>query len=210
MAKGRIKRRLSAILCADVVGYSRLMGEDEASTLHALKTCESEIIEPTVKEYNGRIFKRLGDGFLVEFSSAVDSVECALAWQKAIQHKNYPLQFRIGINLGDVIPEGEDMYGDSVNIAARIESLAEPGDICISRNIYEQIRKKVDLGYEYLGEQRVKNISEPIRVYKLLVNPDDVGKLIGEERSSANRLRWGLSGAITLIVVMALLLGFGT
>jgi adenylate cyclase len=207
MAGARIKRRLSAILCADVVGYSRLMSEDEATTLHTLKRCIAEIIEPTVQEYNGRIFKRLGDGFLVEFSSAVDSVECAIAWQKEIQDKQYPLMFRIGINLGDVIPEGEDMYGDGVNIAARIEGLANPGDICISRNIYEQISKKIDLGYEYLGEQRVKNISEPIGVYKLLVSPEDVGKLLGDEKSNANMLRWGAAGAIILIIVSAGLFG---
>jgi adenylate cyclase len=126
MAKERVKRKLSAILCADVVGYSRLMGEDEAATLSALNSCDEEIIEPTVKEHSGRIFKRLGDGFLVEFSSAVDSVECALAWQKQIEDKNHPLKFRIGINLGDVIAQDDDVYGDGVNIAARIEKLADP------------------------------------------------------------------------------------
>ena len=112
MAKERVKRKLSAILCADVVGYSRLMGEDETATLNELNTCDTEIIEPTVNEHNGRIFKRLGDGFLVEFSSAVDSVECALAWQKHIEEKKFPLQFRIGINLGDVIVQDDDVYGD--------------------------------------------------------------------------------------------------
>ncbi|MEJ2135046.1 MAG: adenylate/guanylate cyclase domain-containing protein, partial [Desulfofustis sp.] len=136
MAKERVKRKLSAILCADVVGYSRLMGEDEAATLSALNSCDEEIIEPTVKEHNGRIFKRLGDGFLVEFSSAVDSVECALSWQKLIGDKNHPLKFRIGINLGDVIAQDDDVYGDGVNIAARIEKLADPGGICISQ-IYD-------------------------------------------------------------------------
>ena len=119
MAEARVKRKLSAILCADVVGYSRMMGEDEAATLDALNTCDTEIIEPTVKGHNGRVFKRLGDGFLVEFSSAVDSVECAIAWQKKIEEKNFPLQFRIGINLGDVIAKDDDVYGDGVNIAAR-------------------------------------------------------------------------------------------
>ena len=119
MAKEPVKRKLSAILCADVVGSSRLIGEDEAATLNALSTCDAEIIEPTVKEHNGRIFKRLGDGFLVEFSSAVDSVECAIAWQKKIEEKNFPLQFRIGINLGDVIAKDDDVYGDGVNIAGR-------------------------------------------------------------------------------------------
>ena len=142
MTKERVKRKLSAILCADVVGYSRLMGEDETATLHALNTCEAEIIEPTVEEHNGRIFKRMGDGFLIEFSSAVDSVDCALAWQKQIEDRAHPLKFRIGINLGDVIEQGDDMYGDGINIAARVEKLADPGSICISRNIFNQIKKR--------------------------------------------------------------------
>jgi adenylate cyclase len=206
MARERIKRKLSAILCADVVGYSRLMGEDEAATLQALKKCETEIIDPIVKEHNGRIFKRMGDGFLVEFSSAVDSIDCAIAWQKEIQDKNYPLKFRIGINLGDVIAEGEDMYGDGVNIAARIEGLADPGSICISRNIYDQIRKKVHLGFEYLGDQQVKNISEPVRVYKLLTDPEDVGKLIGEEKSKTTKSSWFALGFLVLIIATAGLL----
>ena len=203
MAKERVKRKLSAILCADVVGYSRLMGEDEAATLNALNTCDAEIIEPTVKEHNGRIFKRLGDGFLVEFSSAVDSVECALAWQKQIENKNHPLQFRIGINLGDVIEQDEDMYGDGVNIAARIEKLADPGGICISRNIYDHIKKKVNLGYEFLGEKQVKNISEPVGVYKLLTKSEDAGKLIGEKSPIIFKRPWFALGGLALIVLIA-------
>jgi len=203
MADKRFKRKLSAILCADVVGYSRLMGKDEMETLQALKTCESEVIEPTVKKHNGRIFKRMGDGFLVEFSSAVDCVECALAWQNLIQNKKQPLKFRIGINLGDVISEGDDMYGDGVNIAARIESLADPGCVCISRGIYEQVKNKLDLGFEYLGEQQVKNISDPVIVYKLLSDPKDAGKLVGEERTKANKWLWVSLGVLvfTLFVV---------
>ena len=206
MAKERVKRKLSAILCADVVGYSLLMGEDEAATHQALKKCDADVIDPIVKEHNGRIFKRMGDGFLVEFSSAVDSVDCAIAWQKEIQDKNYPLKFRIGINLGDVISEGEDMYGDGVNIAARIESLADPGSICISRNIYDQIRKKVYLGFEYLGEQQVKNISEPIRVYKLLTDPEDAGKVIGVAKSKITKSSWFAYGFLVIIIATAGLL----
>lgn len=203
MAKERVKRKLSAILCADIVGYSRLMDENEASTLQVLKKCEAEIIEPVVKEHDGRIFKRLGDGFLVEFSSAVDSVECAIAWQKEIQENNFPLKFRIGINLSDVIPEGEDMYGDGINIAARIESLADPGCICVSRNIYDQIKKKVDLGFEYLGEQKAKNISEPVRVYKLLIKPEDAGKVIGEKRTQAFKRGWLAIAGIAVLMLIA-------
>jgi len=203
MAKERVKRKLSAILCADVVGYSRLMGEDEAATLNALNTCDAEIIEPTVKEHNGRIFKRLGDGFLVEFSSAVDSVECALAWQKQIEDNNHPLKFRIGINLGDVIAQDDDVYGDGVNIAARVEKLADPGGICISRNIYDHIKKKVNLGYEFLGEKQVKNISEPVGVYKLLTKSEDAGKLIGEKSPIIFKRPWFALGGLALIVLIA-------
>ena len=168
MAQERVKRKLSAILCADVVGYSRLMGADETATLRALKFCVTEIIEPTVKEHNGRIFKRMGDGFLVEFSSAVDSVECALDWQNKINSGTTPLRFRIGINLGEVIPEEDDIYGDGVNIAARIEALAAPGGICVSRSIHDQVKNKVSNQFEYLGEKKAKNISDPLYLYKVL------------------------------------------
>lgn len=172
MASERVKRRLSAILCADVVGYSSLMGEDETTTLLALKKCDAEVIEPIVKEHNGRIFKRMGDGFLIEFSSAVDSLDCALAWQYSLAERKYPLKFRIGINLGDVIPEDNDIYGHGVNIAARLEGLADPGGICISRSIYDQVNNKFDLKFEYLGEKAAKNISQPLKVYRVL---DQIG-----------------------------------
>ena len=201
MAEARVKRKLSAILSGDVVGYSRMMSEDEAATLNALNTCDAEIIEPTVKEHNGRIFKRLGDGFLVEFSSAVDSVECAIAWQKQIEEKNFPLQFRIGINLGDVIAKDDDVYGDGVNIAARVEKLSDPGGICITQDIFNQIKKKLDIGFEYLGEQQVKNISEPIRVYKLLVKPEDAGKVIGEKKTLFVKRPWLIFAGLAFIVL---------
>ena len=213
MAKERVKRKLSAILCADVVGYSHMMGEDETATLNALNTCDSEIIEPTVREHNGRIFKRLGDGFLVEFSSAVDSVECALAWQKQIHDNKYPLQFRIGINLGDVIEQDDDMYGDGVNIAARIEKLADPGGICISRSIFDQIIKKVNLGFKYLGEQQVKNISKPVGVYNLLTKPEDAGKVIGEDKqvvgrqSRLQRRNYAIAAGILAFIMLAFFVG---
>ncbi len=209
MAKEKVKRKLSAILCADVVGYSRMMGEDETATLHALKSCIAEIIEPIVEEHNGRIFKKMGDGFFIEFSSAVDCVECAVDWQNKIKYQDQPLQFRIGINLGDVITEDDDMYGDGVNIAARIEKLADPGGICISRGIYEQIKRKINLGFEYLGENEVKNISEPVRIYKLLTDPKDAGKIIGEDVQSLSnkRRRKGLAASmVALAAIMALVL----
>ena len=208
MAKERVKRKLSAILCADVVGYSQLMGEDESATLQTLEYCISEIIEPIVKEHDGRIFKQMGDGFFVEFSSAVDGVECALDWQKKIQDKEQPLQFRIGINLGDVIAKDDDMYGDGVNIAARIEKLADPGGICISQSIYEQVKRKINLGYEYLGEQEVKNISEPIKVYKLLTNPEDAGKVIHDKKTSIIKRRWlAVGGVAVFVLVVAAITG---
>lgn len=202
MAKERVKRKLSAILCADVVEYSRMMGEDEAATLNALKTCTAEVIEPVVREHNGRIFKQMGDGFFVEFSSAVDSVECAMDWQKKIQDIGHSLQFRIGINLGDIIEHDEDMYGDGVNIASRIEKLADPGSVCISRSIFDQIIKKVDLGFEYLGEQQVKNISKPIGVYKLLTNPEYAGKVIGEKKALAIKKFSGVFVSLALIILI--------
>ena len=206
MAGERVKRKLSAILCADVVGYSRLMGVDETATLHNLKQCEAEVIEPVVKEHNGRIFKRMGDGFLIEFSSAVDSVDCAIAWQKEIQDRDYSLKFRMGINLGDIIADGDDMYGDGVNIAARVEKLADPGGICISHEIFSQTKKKISLGFEYLGEQKVKNISEPIRVYKLLTKPEDAGKVIGEKKTIGIKRRWLAVGTVALIALLAVVI----
>ena len=172
MTGRKIKRKLSAILCADVVGYSRLMGEDEGTTLHALKKCETQVIEPTVREHHGRIFKRMGDGFLVEFSSAVDSVECALDWQLRVDEAETNLRFRIGINLGEVIPEDDDIYGDGVNIAARVEALAAPGGVCISRSIYDQVKNKISHQFEYLGEKRAKNIPEPLSIYKVLTESE--------------------------------------
>ena len=173
MTKERVRRKLSAILSADVVGYSSLMGKDEAATLRHLKSCETDIIEPSVQDHNGRIVKRMGDGFLVEFSSALDCLECAVSWQNSIEQKNYPLKFRLGINLGDVIPEANDIYGDGVNIAARIEALAEPGGICISRSVYDQVKNKIELDFDYLGEKKAKNIKDPLHVYKVVTRSED-------------------------------------
>lgn len=162
-----MERRLVAILAADVVGYSHSMGNDEIGTLAALKTCEAEVIEPTVKRHHGRIFKRMGDGYLVEFSSVVDSVECALEWQNLAGNMRQPLTFRIGINLGDVLFEEGDVYGDGVNIAARLESIAKPGGVSISGTAYDQVKRKLPLDFKFTGEQEVKNIPDPIRVYQV-------------------------------------------
>jgi adenylate cyclase len=162
-----MERRLAAILTADVVGYSRLMSKDEAGTLSTLKSHEAQIVEPTVAKHRGRIVKRMGDGYLAEFASVVDAVECALAWQGQLSAKGeQPLRFRIGVHLGDVIVEGEDIYGDGVNIAARLEALAEPGCIALSDDAFRQVRDRIKAEFHDLGEHEVKNIPRPLRVWE--------------------------------------------
>jgi adenylate cyclase len=173
----RAKRKLTAILSADVKGYSRLMGEDEVSTVKTLKGYR-EIISSLVQQYRGRVIDSPGDNILAEFSSIVDAVECAVEIQKELKAKNEALpenrrmEFRIGINLGDVIEEGERIYGDGVNTAARIEGLAVPGGVCISGTAYDQVENKLAVEFEYLGEQTVKNIRKPVRVYRVLIRPN--------------------------------------
>ena len=173
MAEARVERRLAAILVADVAGYSRLMGLDEEGTLASLKTHRQELIEPKIAECRGRIVKTTGDGVLVEFASVVDAVRCAIDIQRAatVRNADVPgnrrLQLRIGINVGDIIIDEGDIYGDGVNIAARIEALAEPGGICLSGGVYEHVRAKLAAEFVDLGEQNVKNIAQPVRVYKV-------------------------------------------
>jgi TolB-like protein len=173
MAEERAQRRLAAILAADVVGYSRLMQLDEAGTLTALKERLRKVLQPAVTGHRGRIIKVMGDGVLVEFASAVDAVECAIGLQEAMETANAGLPedrrivLRIGINLGDVIVEGSDLYGDGVNIAARLEALADPGSVFVSRTVFNHVRGKVKLGFDDLGDQQLKNIAEPVRVYRL-------------------------------------------
>jgi len=158
-------RRLSAILAADVVNYSKLMSDDEARTLAALKNHRNSIFDPSVSKFKGRIFKLMGDGALVEFPSVVDAVECALSIQKAIaESSNRYIMLRIGVNLGDVIVEGEDIYGNGVNVAVRLQQMAEPGGICISGTVFEQVDGKVDYKFADLGTHNIKNISKPVRV----------------------------------------------
>ena len=169
--KQPVERRLAAILAADVAGYSRLMGADEEGTLERLKAHRRELVDPKIKEHHGRIVKTTGDGMLVEFASVVDAVRCAVEVQRAMIDRNAEIPedkritFRIGINLGDVIIDGDDIYGDGVNIAARLEALAEPGGICISRVVRDQIRDKLPYPFEDMGEQSVKNIARPVRIY---------------------------------------------
>jgi len=169
----RVERRLAAIFAGDVAGYSRLMGQDETGTLARLRALRRELIDPEIAEHKGRIVKTTGDGLLVEFASVVDAVTCALATQRGISERNtgipadQRIEFRIGINLGDVIVEEGDIYGDGVNIAARLEALAEPGGICVSRVVHDQVRDKLDVAFEDLGEQQVKNIARPVHVWRL-------------------------------------------
>jgi TolB-like protein len=169
-------RRLAAILAADVVGYSRMMQADEAGTLAALKSRRADVLQPLVSRHHGRIVKLMGDGVLVEFGSAVAAVECAVELQQAMETANADLSgdrrivLRIGINLGDVIIEGSDLYGDGVNIAARLEPLAEPGGICVSAKVHGEVAKKLRLAFDYMGEKCLKNMDEPIAVYRLLAN----------------------------------------
>jgi len=168
-----LERRLAAILAADVAGYTTLMGADEAGTHRRLTDLRREFLEPLIADHHGRLVKLMGDGLLVEFGSVVDAVACAIAWQndvadRKVAAEEVTFQFRIGINLGDVIVEGDDIHGDGVNIAARLESMAEPGGICLSGDAYRQARGKVEAGFEDLGDQDLKNVTEPVRVYRIV------------------------------------------
>src|SRR5712671_4437647 len=166
-------RRLAAILAADVAGYSRLMGADEEGTLAALKELRRDLADLKIKEHRGRIVKTTGDGLLVEFASVVDAVRCAVMVQQAMPERDTGLaadnriELRIGINLGDVIVEGDDLYGDGVNIAARIEALADAGGVFVSNTVHDQVRDRLPFVFEDLGEQQVKNITRPVRVYRV-------------------------------------------
>ncbi len=167
-----MERRLAAILAADVVGYSRLMGEDEVGTLERLKTLRRKLVKPKIAERGGRIVKLMGDGLLAEFPSVVEAVQCAIDIQQEVTEREPDISddrriwLRIGINLGDIIVEGSDIYGDGVNVAARLEALAEPGGICVSGTVFDSVKGKVGVDFSDLGEQQVKNIKEPIRAYQ--------------------------------------------
>ena len=186
MTDERANRKMSAILSADVKGYSRLMSVDEEGTVKALNECR-EIITRCVDDHRGRIVDSPGDNVLAEFVSTVEAVKCAVKIQEALKVRNADLpesrkmEFRIGANLGDVIEEDDRIYGDGVNIAARLEGLAEAGGICISGTAFDQVKGKLSLGYQFAGKQTVKNIPDPIRAYKVLMGPEYAGKVIGEK-----------------------------
>ncbi len=175
-----MQRRLAAILAADVVGYSRLMGDDETGTLDALKSLRKDLVAPEIAKRNGRVVKLMGDGLLAEFGSVVEAVECAAAIQTGMLDRNEGIPperqivLRIGINLGDVIVEGSDIYGDGVNVAARLEGLAEPGGICISDTVHQNVKAKLDLAFDDLGVQQVKNIAEPIHVHRIVQDVSEI------------------------------------
>lgn len=185
MTGGRIERRLAAILAADIAGYSRLMGADELGTLEALKTHRREVIDPAIASHKGRIVKTTGDGMLVEFASAVDAVTCAMAVQEKMAQRNDratpAIFFRIGINIGDIIIDGDDIFGDGVNVAARVENECEPGGVCLSGSAFEQVRGKVGFAFDDLGEKTLKNIDRPVRLYAVRVEgmPDKTASVSG-------------------------------
>lgn len=170
-------RRLAAILAADVAGYSRLMGADEEGTHERLKAHLAELIYPKIEEHRGRVVKNTGDGFLAEFASVVDAVRCAVEMQQGMAERNEGIaaperiEFRIGVNLGDVIAENDDIFGEGVNITARLETLSEPGGMCVSRVVRDQVRDRLDYAFEDMGEQHVKNIARPVRVYAVHPEP---------------------------------------
>ena len=174
-------RRLTAILAADVAGYSRLMGADEEGTHERLRAHLAELVHPKIEEHRGRVVKNTGDGLLAEFASVVDAVRCAVEMQRGMGERNAPvpadrrIEFRVGINLGDVIAEKHDIFGDGVNIAARLEALAEPGGICVSRVVRDQVRDRLGFAFADLGAQSVKNIARPVRVYA--VDPGGIAGL---------------------------------
>jgi class 3 adenylate cyclase len=178
MAQKDLKRKLAAILSADVTEYSRLMRDDETATIRTLTTYR-KVMTALIKQHHGRVVDAVGDNLLAEFASVVDAVQGAVAIQKEITSRNVQMPesrrmlFRIGINLGDLVVEGDRIYGDGVNIAARLEALADPGGICISRTAFDQIEDKLPLGYEYLGEKTVKNIVKPVRAYRVLLEPEE-------------------------------------
>ena len=204
-----MERRLAAILVADVVGYSRLMGQDEEGTLEALQVFRDELFDPKIDEHNGRIVKLMGDGTLVEFPSVVDAVRCAVDIQKGVAFRNAALaeerhiELRIGINLGDVIVEGDDLYGDGVNVAARLEGLAEHGGICVSSAVRNQIGSKLPYFFEDLGEKAVKNIEQPVHVFNVHLDAVHDRKTKTRRRAATGKRKPALIAAFTVVILVA-------
>jgi TolB-like protein/class 3 adenylate cyclase len=202
-----VERRLAAILAADVVGYSRLMGEDEAGTMARLEGLKAEILIPLIAQHHGRVVKLMGDGFLIEFASVVDALTCALAWQEAVEARadqvseDRALRFRIGVNLGDVMVKADDLYGEGVNVAARLEGLAEPGSVLVSRTVFDHTKGKVAAAFEDLGEQELKNIAEPVRVFRVSM-ASEVAKT-PSVATATSRSRLSVVAATVVLLVVA-------
>src|SRR5512139_3904067 len=207
MTTQEVKRKLIAILSADVKGYSRLMGEDEKGTVRTLNAYK-EVITGLIQHHHGRVVDAPGDNVLAEFVSVVDAVECAVEIQKELKTRNAEvpenrrMEFRIGVNIGDVVEDGEQILGDGVNIAARLESLSEAGGICISGTVFDQVKNKLNLGYKYLGEQTVKNILEPVRVYKVLMEPEAAGKVIVQKKGKPRQWQMATMGLVIGVIVV--------
>src|SRR6266478_4283935 len=207
-------RRLAAILAADVAGYSRLMGTDEEGTHERLQAHFRQFVDPKIGEHRGHIVKNTGDGLLAEFASVVDAMRCAAEVQRGMIDRepmvadDRRIRFRIGVNLGDVIAEGGDIFGDGVNVAARLEALAEPGGICVSRMVRDQIRDKLSYPFEDGGEQSVKNIARPVRVYAL--RPEAIADLPASNMPIAVPHRWSSIRPVIVAAIAAAVLIIGT
>src|SRR5262245_54282639 len=209
-----MQRKLAAILAADVVGYSKLMEQDESGTFTRLRARRKDLFEPCIAKHNGHIFKLMGDGLLAEFESAVEAVECAVALQRAMADRNktvplnHQIECRVAVNLGDVIIEKEaggeiDMHGDGVIIANRLQALAEPGDVVISGVVYDQLKRKIEAGFQFLGEHHVKNVAEPIRVYRVLTDAPAGSTIPSMRKPLRPRQLWPLALATLLIALVA-------
>jgi adenylate cyclase len=207
-----VQRRLAAILAADMVGYSRLVKADETGTLAQLKALRKELIDPKIAEHQGRIVKTTGDGMLIEFASVVDALQCAVEVQSSMAKRNADVPedrriiFRNGINIGDIVIDGDDILGDGVNVAARLEGLAEPGGICVSRTVFDHVKDKVDLSFEDLGQKELKNIADPVQVYRVILEPDAAGQVSGE--APARRQLWQQPVLAVLGVLLLMIGGF--
>ncbi len=212
MTTQEIKRKLAAILSTDVKGYSRLMGEDEKETVHTLNAYK-EVMTGLIQRHHGRVVDAPGDNLLAEFASIVDAVECSVEIQKELKTRNAELAenrrmvFRMGVNLGDVVEDGEKIFGDGVNIAARLEGLSQAGGVCISGSAYDFIGKKLPLGYEYLGEHTVKNIERPVRVYRVLMEPEAAGKVIGEKKLKPREWQRAAFGVMVILILVVAAVG---
>jgi len=202
-----MERKLAAILAADVVGYSRLMEHDEAGTFERLRAHRKELFEPEIKKHHGHIFKLMGDGLLAEFASVVDALECAVVLQREMAERNKGLaddrriDVRIGVNLGDVIVESDDRHGEGINIAARLQELAEPGGIYVSQQAYDHVETKLNLAYDDLGEHRVKNIAKPIHAYRVRRGSARA------PRRQAVRPRWKLRAIVAGLIALVSIVG---